>query len=706
MQKISLEKSKITVAICTYKRYPLLKMLINTLLMQALDKDFYKLLIIDNNENALERKNFIEEFPLADGIDIIYSSPPGLSRARNLAIEKCTTEFIVFIDDDALPSNLWLESILKSFKSSGASVIAGPIEPKWPIPRPSWVPEKYVACLTVLDHGPNDRFLEDYEFAYGTNMAFKVEDLRVVGGFNSNLGRTGSKTLVSDEEIEVQISLRKKGLKVYYAHQAVVQHLVHENRISKNYFRSRMAWQAVSSLLHDSPFLNAQHSKVEMLSAAKKLHIEEMIEKLFKCDDPNTFSAQIDFLFHFVLVILGLNNQENNFIESSIEEVALKSHGTSSSYMLPEKLYERFNFGEKKYLVAPSTKYVFVDWEFGSHGFLFDAYGDIKNSQLLKISGDPWGKLNSLHGLYKSFGNNVQSTTFLTLDNLIYGQSPEILLEFFKLSKIPIFGILHRLPKTEKEKERLQLASRGISKILTLSDEIAFSLQDIYGVNNVEFFPLPPTSKHQNFDHQIFKRKLGISDEKIIVSVLGEMRKGKGLELIFDCLKYIPLNIRQRLFFILAGRGKDYSKSTIKNNFNKWGCESMIDVSTPHDPLIFEVVNAVDMAKYIQISDLGALLYQGEQRQCMSGVISNYARENVPILATIDSIVGRLTEKFGIGYVLVEEDAKSLALIISNFVLNGDSREKNQHSFDGYNKLHSIVEAEKIFEKIHLRDNT
>ena len=58
----------------------------------------------------------------------------------------------------------------------------------WPHAQPEWLPHKYVACLTILDHGQRSLAV-GHEFAFGANMAFKADVLREVGGFNVGLGR-------------------------------------------------------------------------------------------------------------------------------------------------------------------------------------------------------------------------------------------------------------------------------------------------------------------------------------------------------------------------------------------------------------------------------------------------------------------------------------------------------------------------------------
>jgi hypothetical protein len=226
---------------------------------------------------------------------MIESSPPGLSRARNVALEACTTRYIVYLDDDASPRPEWLSAILRAFTTHDPAVVAGPIYPIWPHAQPEWLPRKYVGCLTILDHIENDRWLSGNEVAFGTNMAFKTEVLREVDGFNVGLGRRGAHSLLSEEEVEAQLALRQRGHRTFYAAAAGVDHAVHPDRLTRNYFRARMAWQAVSALLRDPPLQHSDWSQREIRTAADTLGVGELISKLMTGGDAQTFSAQLDF---------------------------------------------------------------------------------------------------------------------------------------------------------------------------------------------------------------------------------------------------------------------------------------------------------------------------------------------------------------------------------------------------------------------------
>ena len=86
----------ITVAICTYNRHEHLKKLLPLLLSdQTLSEDLYRIIIVDNSDERQARQSFSRQFSEHSNVSIIESSPPGLSRARNVALEACATRYIV-----------------------------------------------------------------------------------------------------------------------------------------------------------------------------------------------------------------------------------------------------------------------------------------------------------------------------------------------------------------------------------------------------------------------------------------------------------------------------------------------------------------------------------------------------------------------------------------------------------------------------------
>lgn len=123
---------------------------------------------------------------------------------------------------------------------------------EWAQPRPPWLHDLALSYLSRIDWGSERRAIAEQEWLAGANLAFDVAALRRVGGFDAALGRSGGgATLVSNEESAALRRLRAAGFVLNYEPGAVVDHLVHAERLTQGWFRRRAAWQAVSDYLED-----------------------------------------------------------------------------------------------------------------------------------------------------------------------------------------------------------------------------------------------------------------------------------------------------------------------------------------------------------------------------------------------------------------------------------------------------------------------
>lgn len=661
--------AQITVAVCTYNRHAQLRELLVALSQQTLDRSRYRVLVVDNSEDAAARKAFADEARSMPGVDLVYSSPPGLSRARNVALQRCTTELIAYIDDDARPEPGWLTALVEGFQASGASVLAGPIVPLWPVPQPAWLPPKYVACLTILDYGAEDRWLGDYEFAYGANIAFRASALREVGGFNISLGRAGGHTLISEEEIAVQLAFRKRGHKGWYAAKARVSHMVHENRLSRNYFRARLAWQAVSDLMHDSPLWNRDYSRSEFMRVCSELGLGDLPQRLFTGGDAETFSKQIELIYHLFLVILSSKDQGDASIEGPMLPALQVAVAGSSEQHAKRRDRPIADVFRPMPAIAPRTRHLFVEG-LGSHGFLLDTYARLPGSQVVTISADLWSHCGEqLRYVERSLAPQLESFTIVTLEPLVYGYSSSDLLAMLRRITIPTYGIIHRPPWTDMHASLLRQVAQHVKQFIVLSEGMFERLRDTYQIHNVVHLPLHPSHLPYLVGNGERERaRIGAQPADVVVSILGEARKGKGIELLLESLAYIEPTIRGQLFILIAGRAKDFDPVEITGTLNRNQFRGHIDLRASASPLDFAVLTDRELGQYVNITDVGLVLYQGDQRFCMSGLLSNYLWGRKQVIATRDSFVGHLVAKHECGTALTRETPCAVAKAIGRAV--------------------------------------
>jgi GT2 family glycosyltransferase len=649
----------ITVAICTNNRHEQVKKLLPLLLSdQGLSEDLYRIIIVDNSDDRQARQSFSRQFSELSSVSIIESSPPGLSRARNVALEACATRYIVFLDDDASPKPEWLSAILRAFTMHDPAVVAGPIYPIWPHAQPEWLPHKYVGWLTILDHGQNDHWLSGDEFAFGANMAFKADVLREVGGFNVGLGRRGAHSVLSEEEVEAQLALRQRGHRTFYAAAAGVDHAVHSNRLTRNYFRARMAWQAVSELLRDPPLLHSDRSQQEIRTAADKLGLRELVSKLMTYRDAQTFSAQLDVIYNLYAILLESKDLDDRSVEGMF--------AASSDVPTLERPHRPSRYADLPYQpnapVLPTTRHLIVEGK-PAHSFLYALYGELADSQLLLF---PQPMSHNFDGplayVQRSVTPAVETLTFVTVEPLVYGPSRRAFTKLIRETDLACFGLLHRLPETAKQADALREIAPQFAGILVLAEALGEALQQRFQLDNVLYLPLHPTfAKYATSDAAGIRARIGVPAGHVVFSILGEARRGKGIDVLLQALDHVERDDLQNMFFLIAGRSQGFDGDEISRSLRERRVHHHVDVRSSDHPLNYAVLTEREFGEYVCASDVGLVMYQHEQRHCMSGVAPNYVWGFKPLVAFADSVIGRTVARNDLGFVVEEETPQAVA---------------------------------------------
>lgn len=239
----------ITAIVCTHNRYDVLPDALTSLSRQTLDRSLYEILVVDNSTDIRAQKGFWRRYLGRFDVTLEIAPEPGLSKARNTGIALATAPIVAFCDDDAVVSPGWLASLVSVFQADpDVGIAGGPVVPVWPTAAPPWLHPWLDGYFTIVDRGDIRRQLTEQEWLAGTNVAFRRDPLRKIGGFDENLGRRG-KLLLSNEELDVTRKLRAEKLTVVYEPTAIVHHKVHADRVDPAWLRRRIAWQVISDAM-------------------------------------------------------------------------------------------------------------------------------------------------------------------------------------------------------------------------------------------------------------------------------------------------------------------------------------------------------------------------------------------------------------------------------------------------------------------------
>jgi len=242
---------KLTIAICTYRRFDWLKKCLEALKNQTLPPEEFALVVVDNSLLKDDSTAFRDSIPSFKNLEYIITDKSGLSYARNIAIDRCRTPIIAFLDDDAIAAPDLADKIVEAFNRYPAvGVIGGRVYPIWENDPPAWLKGKLLNCLAVLDWGDEDVYIDAGKWLVGANIAYRTGILRKCGGFNLSLGRKGS-ILLAHEEMATNISIQAHGYDAVYVPSIEVKHLIQKERLTKEWLLKDAMWEGASRVIYE-----------------------------------------------------------------------------------------------------------------------------------------------------------------------------------------------------------------------------------------------------------------------------------------------------------------------------------------------------------------------------------------------------------------------------------------------------------------------
>jgi len=238
-------KLQFTAAICTRNRVKELARTLDALEEQHANAP-WEILVVDNastddTRRMLEQRAGRSRVPF----QIASESRRGIAFGRNRALEAARGDAIVFVDDDAVPRHGWLQAHVSAFNDSKVVGTGGRILPVLPKSTPYW----YERIVSDGNGGPTSRFDfgeqpgditegDGQMFPFAANMGMRRDTALEAGGFRTDLG-WGVEWLPG-EETELMRRLWRRGGRVRYVPDAVVDHYILESRATWDYYQH---WQ-------------------------------------------------------------------------------------------------------------------------------------------------------------------------------------------------------------------------------------------------------------------------------------------------------------------------------------------------------------------------------------------------------------------------------------------------------------------------------
>ncbi|MCP4594302.1 MAG: glycosyltransferase [bacterium] len=242
----------ISVIVCTYNRADLLARMLASFFEQSCLGDVdHELVVVDNNSSDDTRVT-VEALQPRPTLHYVFEARQGLSCARNRGVKEARGEIIVFLDDDVIVSDRWLEHIRACFDESGADAVGGRSYLVFEGDVPTWIRARFRRVLSEVDLGPTRQFVSDVARLAGLNLGFRKSALMAAGEFDEGLGRTGG-VLLGGEEAVMLRRVRAAGGVIAYDPDAVVGHITPQERLTWSYFAKLAAAGGRSCALAEPP---------------------------------------------------------------------------------------------------------------------------------------------------------------------------------------------------------------------------------------------------------------------------------------------------------------------------------------------------------------------------------------------------------------------------------------------------------------------
>ncbi len=232
-ERVMREGPQITVAVCTRDRPNGLATLLRTLNDQEYQR--IRVLVVDNAPKDDRTYKVVLEAASELKIDIAYvvEPRPGLSWARNRAINEADGEVIAWVDDDERCDRWWAAEIARGYvEVPEAGAVSGIMMPGELVTESQVLFENYSGVRrgrgftqAVFSPATASRQSPLYPlppFGAGGNMSFRKEALNLIGAFDCALG-AGTLTQGGEDTAALSALLLAEGTVVYQP-TAIVYH--------------------------------------------------------------------------------------------------------------------------------------------------------------------------------------------------------------------------------------------------------------------------------------------------------------------------------------------------------------------------------------------------------------------------------------------------------------------------------------------------
>ncbi len=230
-ERVLRDGPRISVAVCTRDRPEDIVRLLESLRYQEYER--LQIVVVDNAPSDDRTRRLVQG--LGSEFEIVYVTEPrpGLSWARNRAIDASDGEVIAWADDDEVCDRWWAAEVARAFvEVPGADAVTGLVAPgELETQCQAWFEQYSGVCrgrgfarqvFTPATARQQSPLYPLPPFGAGANMAFRRDAIERIGRFDTALG-AGTSTLAGEDTAALSTLLLAGGTIVYQP-SAIVHH--------------------------------------------------------------------------------------------------------------------------------------------------------------------------------------------------------------------------------------------------------------------------------------------------------------------------------------------------------------------------------------------------------------------------------------------------------------------------------------------------
>lgn len=207
---------KVSVVIPTYNRLSRLKQVLAALAQQTYPYANFEVIVVSDGSSDGTHE-YVGQLATPYRLTLIAQANQGPAAARNNGIAQASGEYILFIDDDVIPSAQLMTEHLALHEQEGANVVVlGPMLTPRDFRMSPWVRWEQAMLMKQYQSMQNGRWQPSARQFYTGNTSLARRHLHISGGFDPAFRRA--------EDVELAYRLASHGLRFIFHPAAVGYH--------------------------------------------------------------------------------------------------------------------------------------------------------------------------------------------------------------------------------------------------------------------------------------------------------------------------------------------------------------------------------------------------------------------------------------------------------------------------------------------------